>query len=327
MIYRRLGRSGLQLSALSLGSWITFANQISDDTAADLMALAYDSGVNFFDSAEVYEAGRAEIVMGKILKRMGWGRDTFVVSSKVFWGGVRANQIGLSRKHVLEACHAALRRLQIDYLDLYFCHRPDPNTPLEETVWVMNDLVRQGKILYWGTSQWAPELVREAHNIARNNYLIPPVMEQPQYNMIFRKNVEQNLLSLYDEIGLGLTTWSPLCSGVLTGKYSQGFPQDTRMNYEELGGIRERLNGDEGKVITGKLQKLSAMAVDLQMTMPQLAIGWCLQNPHVSSVILGASNRKQLIENLAIIDLVDSITPGRLKEINDVLDGSPALSF
>jgi voltage-dependent potassium channel beta subunit len=327
MTYRKLGRSGLQLSGLSLGSWITFANQITDDTAASLMELAYDKGVNFFDSAEVYEDGKAEVVIGKILKRMGWGRDTFVVSSKVFWGGDRANQVGLSRKHVLEACHAALKRLQVDYLDLYFCHRPDPNTPLEETVWVMNDLVRQGKILYWGTSQWSPELVREAHKIARSNYLTPPVVEQPQYNMVFRKNVEENLLSLYAEIGLGLTTWSPLCSGVLTGKYSKGIPQDTRMNYKELGGLRERLNGDEGKVMTRKLQKLSVIAGDLHMTMPQLAIGWCLQNPNVSSVILGASNREQLTENLTSINVIDSITPDCLKEIDGILNEPPAIRF
>jgi len=327
MKYRRLGRSGLQLSALSLGSWITFANQITDDTAADLMTLAYDSGVNFFDSAEVYEAGKAEIVIGKVLKKMEWGRDTFVVSSKVFWGGERPNQVGLSRKHVMEACHAALRRLQVDYLDLYFCHRPDPNTPLEETVWAMDDLIRQGKVLYWGTSQWPPHLLREAHSIARNNYLSPPLMEQPQYNMVFRKNVEDNLIALHDELGLGLTTWSPLCSGVLTGKYNQGLPKDTRMSYQELGGLRERLAGQDGKMLINKLEDLASIAGDLGITMPQLAIAWCLKNPNVSSVILGASSPTQLIDNLKSIEVVDSITPECLKEINGILDGSPVIRF
>lgn len=317
----------MQLSALSLGSWLTFANQVTDDTAADLMAAAYDKGVNFFDNAEVYEAGKAEVVMGKILKRMGWSRDTFVVSSKVFWGGEKPNQFGLSRKHVFEACHAALKRLQVDYLDLYFCHRPDPNTSLEETVGVMDDLVHQGKILYWGTSQWEPERIREAHQIARRHFLTPPVVEQPQYNMIFRKNVEENLLPLYQEIGLGLTTWSPLCSGVLTGKYNAGIPGNTRMNYKELGGLRERLDGDEGKAMTRKLEKLSAIAADLQITPAQLAIGWCLQNPHVSSVILGASNRGQLVENLKSIDVIGAITPDYLKEINGILDGPPVIRY
>src|SRR5436190_15344727 len=227
MKYRHLGTSGLQLSELSFGAWVTFAQQISNQTAEELMTIAYDNGANFFDNAEAYAEGRAEIVMGDILKKKGWPRDTFVLSSKVFWGGDLPNQEGLSRKHVFEACHAALRRLQVDYLDLYFCHRPDPNTPIEETVRAMSDLVAQGKVLYWGTSEWSAAEITEAHRIADKLRLVPPTMEQPQYNMFHRERVEQEFAPLYDQFGIGLTTWSPLASGLLTGKYNQGNPGDT----------------------------------------------------------------------------------------------------
>src|SRR3982074_2503895 len=230
MKYRRLGKSGLQVSELSFGAWVTFAQQITEKTAEKLMTIAYDAGVNFFDNAEAYANGKAEIVMGRILKRRGWGRDTFLVSSKVFWGGDLPNQEGLGRKHVIEARHAALRRLQVDYLDLYFCHRPDPDTPIEETVCAMSDLIAQGKVLYWGTSEWSAESILEAYRIAREQRLVPPTMEQPQYNLFRREKVEREFLPLYEKVGLGTTVWSPLASGLLTGKYNEGDPGDTRIS-------------------------------------------------------------------------------------------------
>src|SRR5947209_1309627 len=247
MKYRCLGKSGLQLSESSFGAWVTFAQQISDETAEQLMTIAYENGVNFFDNAEAYASGKAETVMGNILKERGWPRDTFVVSSKVFWGGDLANQEGLSRKHVFEACHAALRRLQVDYLDLYFCHRPDPNTPIEETVRAMSDLIGQGKVLYWGTSEWSAASIMEAYRIAREQLLVPPTMEQPEYNMFRRDKVEQEFAPLYGDIGLGTTTWSPLASGLLTGKYNEGDPGDTRISLPEYSWLREQFETNEAR--------------------------------------------------------------------------------
>ena len=255
MKYRRLGKSGLQVSELSFGAWVTFAQQISEATAERLMTIAYDAGVNFFDNAEAYANGKAEIVMGKILRRRGWGRDTFLVSSKVFWGGDLPNQEGLSRKHVIEACHAALRRLQVDYLDLYFCHRPDPNTPIEETVRAMSDLVAQGKVLYWGTSEWGAREITQAHRIARDLRLVPPTMEQPQYNMFHRERVEKELAPLYKRFGLGLTIWSPLASGLLTGKYNDGDPGDTRTSLKDYEWLRELFENDEARRRLEKSEK------------------------------------------------------------------------
>src|ERR1700730_15224639 len=245
MNYRRLGKSGLQVSELSLGAWVTFAQQIGEKTAEELMTIAYDAGVNFFDNAEAYANGKAEIMMGEILKRRGWRRDTFVISSKVFWGGDLPNQEGLSRKHVIEACHAALHRLQVDYLDLYFFHRPDPDTPIEETVRAMSDLIAQGKVLYWGTSEWSAPSIMEAYGIARELRLVPPTMEQPQYNMFHRDNVEKEFAPLYDTVGLGTTTWSPLASGLLTGKYNAGDPGDTRTSLRGYGWLQRQFESDE----------------------------------------------------------------------------------
>jgi voltage-dependent potassium channel beta subunit len=230
MEYRRLGKSGLKVSALSYGSWVTFGSQVDESLARDLLTLAYERGVNFFDNAEAYSGGESERIMGNALKKIGWGRDTYVVSSKVFWGGGRPTQMGLSRKHVTDACHAALKRLQVDYLDLYFCHRPDLHTPIEETVWAMNDLIRQGKVLYWGTSEWSAQAITEAWVVARENHLVGPTMEQPEYNMFHREKVEAEFLPLYEKHGLGTTIWSPLASGLLSGKYAQGIPKDSRAN-------------------------------------------------------------------------------------------------
>jgi voltage-dependent potassium channel beta subunit len=323
MKYRHLGKSGLQVSELSFGAWVTFAQQISNETAEQLMTIAYDSGVNFFDNAEAYADGKAEVVMGKILKKNGWGRDTFVVSSKVFWGGDRPNQEGLSRKHVLEACHAALRRLQVDYLDLYFCHRPDPNTPIEETVRAMSDLIAQGKVLYWGTSEWSAESILKAFTVARDLRLVPPTMEQPEYNMFHRHKVEVEFAPLYREIGLGLTTWSPLASGLLTGKYNSGDPGNTRISLPNYDWLREQFETDEARRHLAKVKELAQVAGDLGISLPRLALAWCLKNPNVSSVITGASKPEQLKENLKAGDQVERLTDEVMHRIEKILAVSP----
>jgi len=320
MRYRRLGKSGLQVSELSFGAWVTFAQQISESTAEKLMTTAYDSGVNFFDNAEAYAEGKAEIVMGKILKRRKWGRDTFLVSSKVFWGGDLPNQEGLSRKHVFEACHAALRRLQVDYLDLYFCHRPDPNTPIEETVRAMSDLISQGKVLYWGTSEWSGREIIEAHRIARELRLVPPTMEQPQYNMFHRDRVEKEFAPLYETVGLGLTTWSPLASGLLTGKYNNGDPGGTRTSLKDYEWLREQFETAEARNRLAKVKKLATVADDLGTTLPCLALAWCLKNPNVSTVITGASKPKQIEENMKAGEVVDKLTYDVQRRIEQILD-------
>ncbi len=319
MKYRRLGKSGLQVSELSFGAWVTFAQQITEKTAEKLMTVAYDAGVNFFDNAEAYANGRAEMVMGRILKRQGWGRDTFLVSSKVFWGGDLPNQEGLSRKHVIEACHAALRRLRVDYLDLYFCHRPDPNTPIEETVRAMSDLVAQGKVLYWGTSEWSAQEITEAHRIARELLLIPPTMEQPQYNMFHRERVEKEFAPLYQRFGLGTTIWSPLASGLLTGKYNAGDPGDTRISLKNYAWLREEFETEEARKRLGKVKELAAVAEDLGTTLPQLGLAWCLKNPHVSTVITGASKPKQVKENMKAGELVEKLTDEVMARIETIL--------
>jgi voltage-dependent potassium channel beta subunit len=319
MKYRRLGKSGLKLSELSFGAWVTFAQQITNEMAAELMTIAYDAGVNFFDNAEAYASGQAEIVMGDILKKKGWPRDTFVVSSKVFWGGDLPNQEGLSRKHVIEACHAALRRLQVDYLDLYFCHRPDPDTPIEETVRAMNDLIAQGKVLYWGTSGWSADSIRQAYHLARDLRLVPPTMEQPEYNMFRRDKVETEFAPLYEEIGLGTTTWSPLASGLLTGKYNAGDPGGTRISLPNYAWLREQFETDEARRRLGKVKDLAAVANDLGVTLPRLGLAWCLKNPNVSSVITGASKPEQLKENLKAGDVVDQLTPEVMWRIGEIV--------
>ena len=321
MKYRHLGKSGLQLSELSFGAWVTFAQQIDSKMAEKLMTIAYDSGVNFFDNAEAYANGKAEIIMGDILKRKGWPRDTFVVSSKVFWGGDLPNQEGLSRKHVFEACHAALRRLQVDYLDLYFCHRPDPDTPIEETVRAMSDLISQGKVLYWGTSEWSAEAIMEAYGIARELGLVPPTMEQPQYNIFHRENLERELAPLCQKIGLGTTIWSPLASGLLTGKYNAGDPGDTRTSLRGYGWLRQQFESEETRSRIPKVKQLAKVAADLGTTLPQLALAWCLKSPNVSSVITGATKPEQIKENMKAADLVDQLDHGVMREIDKILTG------
>ncbi|MEY2559038.1 MAG: hypothetical protein QOE34_2463 [Verrucomicrobiota bacterium] len=323
MKYRRLGKSGLQVSELSFGAWVTFAQQITERTAEKLMTIAYDAGVNFFDNAEAYANGKAELVMGRILKRQGWGRDTFLVSSKVFWGGDLPNQEGLSRKHVIEACHAALRRLRVDYLDLYFCHRPDPDTPIEETVRAMSDLIAQGKVLYWGTSEWSAKEITEAHRIARELRLVPPTMEQPQYNMFHRERLEKEFAPLYEKFGLGTTIWSPLASGLLTGKYNEGDPGGTRISLKDYAWLREEFETAEARQRLAKVKKLAAVAEDLGTTLPQLGLAWCLKNPRVSTVITGASKPKQVKENMKAGELVDKLTNEVMAKIEGILRNKP----
>ena len=325
MEYRRLGRSGLKLGALSFGSWVTFSFQLDAAKAETIMSKAYDAGVNFFDNAEVYAAGESEKIMGRVFKRSGWGRDTFTVSSKVYWGGDLPTQRGLHRKHVHDACHAALRRLQVDYLDLFFCHRPDLETPIEETVHAMDTLIRQGKVLYWGTSEWSAQQIQQAYGIARQYGLTPPTTEQPQYNMLHRDRFEREYDGLYDEIGLGTTIWSPLASGILTNKYAGGIPKGSRMTLPAYDWLRERMESPEGKQQIATAAALKPVADDLGCSMAQLAIAWCLKNPRVSTVILGASHVKQLDENLAALNVVESLNDEVMDRIETILDNKPKL--
>jgi len=323
MQYRRLGKSGLKVSALSFGSWVTFKLQVDDRAAVDLMKAAYDAGVNFFDNAEAYAAGESERIMGRALRRLGWSRDSYCVSSKVFWGGKLPTQRGLSRKHIRDACHAALERLQVDYLDLFFCHRPDLDTPIEETVRAMNDLIAQGKVLYWGTSEWSADQIVEAHGVARALGLAGPTMEQPQYSMLVRDKVEREFARLYGTFGLGTTIWSPLASGILTGKYAQGVPKGSRMALPEYEWLRERLESPEGQANVAKASELAPVARDLGCSLAQLAIAWCLANPHVSTVILGATSVDQLRENLGALDALEKLTPEALAFIEGILGNKP----
>ncbi len=318
MRYRRLGRSGLQVSEVSLGSWLTFGKLITDETAEALMILAYDSGINFFDNAEIYSRGESERVMGRILKKMDWPRDTWTVSSKVFFGagGKLPTQIGLHRKHVVEACHAALKRLQVDHLDLYFCHRPDPDTPVEETVWSMHTLILQGKVMYWGTSEWSASRIQEAHAVAEKHHLIGPVMEQPQYNMFHRGKVEKEFAPLYDTVGLGTTIWSPLASGVLSGKHSLEGDASSRLRAAGLDWLRER---ELTEARLKKVDELKALAAGLDLSLPVFAIAWCLKNPRVSTVILGASKTMQLEENLKAVEAQDKLTPDVMSRVEKLL--------
>ncbi len=319
MQYRRLGSSGLKVSALSLGAWVTYGGQVGQQVADECMAAAYEAGVNFFDNAEAYAEGQAEIVMGNTLKKMAWGRDTYLVSSKVFWGGNLPNQTGLSRKHVTEACHAALRRLQVDYLDLYFCHRPDPDTPVEETVRAMHDLITQGKVLYWGTSEWSAERYLQAWEFADSNNLYKPQMEQPQYNMFARDKVEKEFASQYDRTGMGTTIWSPLSSGLLTGKYNDGVPDGSRITLPGYEWLREMFENEEGKQRIEKCRRLADVAKDLDCSMAQMAIAWCLKNERVSTVITGASRGSQVTENMKALEVVDRLDEAAMSRIEEIL--------
>jgi voltage-dependent potassium channel beta subunit len=320
--YRRLGNAGLKVSEFSLGAWATYGEHIGENVATECMSAAFDAGVNFFDNAEAYADGNAEVVMGNAIKKLGWRRESIVVSSKVFWGGEGPNDTGLSRKHVFEACRNSLKRLRLDYLDLYFCHRPDPNTPIEETVWAMNQLLDQGQILYWGTSMWSAEDILKAYDIAREKGLVPPQMEQPVYNMLQRDKVEKEYLQLYGKIGLGITAFSPLASGLLTGKYNDGIPPGSRASLKGYEWLRRR-------VITSRniemVKQLEPIAKDLGCTMPQLALAWCRRNDNVSTVITGATSREQVAENMRALDVVSRLDGDVLRRIESILAERPQI--
>lgn len=323
MEYRFLGKSGLKISALSLGAWVTFGQQISDDVAFECMKLAYDAGINFFDNAEAYAHGKAETTMGKVIKKAGWKRKDLVISTKIFWGGKGPNDRGLSRKHIFEGLNASLQRLQMDYVDLVFCHRPDIYTPIEETVWAMNQAIQQGKALYWGTSEWSAYQILDAYRIARREHLIPPLMEQPEYNMFHRERVEKEYAPLYDEIGLGTTIFSPLASGLLTGKYNQGLPPGTRANLKGYEWLKEWIESEESQKNIAKARQLTPLADELGCSMAQLALAWCLKNQHVSTVITGASRPDQVSENLGSLEVVGKLTPDIMERIEEILDNKP----
>ena len=320
MEYRYLGSSGLQVSALSYGAWVTFGDQMDEDLAYECMSAARDAGVNFFDNAEAYAGGRAEVIMGNVLKKAGWKRSDLVVSTKIFWGGEGPNDKGLSRKHILEGTEAALARLQLDYVDLVFCHRPDLYTPIEETVRAMTFLIDQGKAFYWGTSEWSAAQIMEAWAVARREHLIPPTMEQPQYNMFQRERVEVEYSRLYSEIGLGTTIWSPLASGLLTGKYNQGIPEGTRITLRGYEWLRDRFQSEEVNGHIEKIRSLGPVADELGCTMAQLALAWCLKNPNVSTVITGASGPEQVAENMKAVDVVGRLSDVVMERIESILD-------
>ncbi|MGV3530007.1 MAG: potassium channel beta subunit family protein [Flavisolibacter sp.] len=326
MEYRRMGKTGLQLSVLSYGSWVTFHKQIGDGPADELMSLAYENGVNFFDNAEVYAAGESEKQMGRILKTKDWDRTSYCVSSKVFWGwrgkANRPNQWGLSRKHVMEACHEALQRLQVDYLDLFFCHRPDKNTPIEEVVWTMNILIQQGKILYWGTSEWSGVEIMEAHRVAGKLGLIGPAMEQPEYNMLQRSKMENEFLEIFKNVGMGTTIWSPLASGLLTGKYNDGIPEDSRLALQGFDWLKNRLMTEDK---LGKVRQLKTIADELGTSQATLAIAWCIANKNVTTAILGATKKEQLLENLKALEVYPKLTPEVMQRIDEILQTKPVL--
>jgi len=323
MEYRRLGKSGLKLSVFSLGSWVTFARQVDSAAAREMMALAYERGINFFDNAEIYEKGQSEIVMGEALRQLHWPRDTYCVSSKVFWGGDKPTQRGLHRKHVTEACHAALKRLGVEYLDLYFCHRPDIDTPIEETARAMHDLIAQGKVLYWGTSEWNAQQLTEAYAVARANGLTPPTMEQPMYHLFHREKFEKDLLPLFTEYGLGATTFSALAMGILTGKYGKGVPKGSRLGLSGYEWLRAHLDTEKGRMQVAQTRKLQTLARKSGLAIHHLALLWCLQNPHVSSIILGASRIEQLEDNLAALDHAGKMTPELMEDIEKIIDNRP----
>ena len=323
MEYRYLGNSGLQVSALSLGAWVTYGGQVGEEMAFQCMDAAIKAGVNFFDNAEAYANGEAESVMGKVIKKAGWKRSDLVISTKIFWGGRGPNDSGLSRKHVIEGTIASLERLQLDYVDLLFCHRPDIRTPIEETVRAMNYLIDQGKVFYWGTSEWSADKIMEAWAIARRENLIPPLMEQPEYNMFNRERVELEYARLYQEIGLGTTIWSPLDSGILTGKYNQGIPKDSRLDLDGFDWLRDGYESQEGKEKIEKVKQLMPISEELGCTMAQLALAWCLLNPNVSTVITGASKVEQVEENMISLEIAPKLTGEILARIEEILGNKP----
>lgn len=328
MEYRRLGKSGLNVSAQSFGAWVTFGTQLDVSQALALMRAAYERGCNFFDNAESYAQGQAEQIMGEALQTAGWRRDSYLVSSKVYFGSVENPSLlqrGLSRKHIVEACYQALERLKCDYLDLYFCHRPDPTVPIEETVRAMNELIQRGDVLYWGTSEWSAQQIMEAYGVARQYGLIPPTMEQPQYNMFHRHRVEHEYARLYspETVGLGTTIWSPLASGMLTGKYNEGIPAGSRATLKGYEWVRQGIQSDEGRRDIEKVKQLEPLARELGCSLAQLGIAWCLRNPRVSTVITGASRPEQVHENMKALEVLPRLTPEVMDRIETILNNNP----
>jgi voltage-dependent potassium channel beta subunit len=326
MEYRRMGKTGLQLSVLSYGSWVTFHKQIDERIAEELMSIAYEHGINFFDNAEVYALGESEKLMGRILKKKGWDRTSFTVSSKAFFGwrgkDNKPNQTGLSRKHLTEACHEALQRLQVDYLDIYFCHRPDKHTPIEEVVWTMNHLIQQGKILYWGTSEWSGVEIMEAHRIAQEYRLIGPSVEQPQYNLLEREKMEKEFDMVFRTVGMGTTIWSPLASGLLTGKYNNGIPEESRFALQGFDWLKDRWMVDDK---LAKVKALTDFARELDTPVSTLSIAWTIKNPNVTTAILGATKKEQLAENLKALEVLPQLTPEVMQRIESIMGTAPKL--
>lgn len=317
MNYRHLGKAGIKVSELSLGAWVTYGGQVGEDVARECMIAAWEHGVNFFDNAEAYARGNAEIVMGNVLKAVGWKRESYIVSTKIFWGGEGPNDNGLSYKHLVEGANNALKRLQLDYVDFIFAHRPDPETPIEETVRAMDLIIRQGKAFYWGTSEWSAADIMRADAIARQEHLTPPSMEQPQYNMLWRERVEQEYAPLYKELGYGTTIWSPLASGILTGKYNDGIPEGSRMSQSNMGWLKKELTPEKIAIV----RRLESVAHDLGATQAQLALAWCLKNPNVSTVITGASHADQVHQNMKALDVLPKLTPDVMEIISGILTG------
>jgi voltage-dependent potassium channel beta subunit len=322
MEYRHLGRSGIQVSALSFGSWVTFSNQLGEETALECMAAAYEAGVNFFDNAEVYASGKSEEVMGAVLKKLGWRRGSYLVSTKFYWGlhDSPNEKNTLNRKRLLEAIDGSLKRLQLDYIDLVYCHRADPTTPIEETVWAMHDIVSRGKAIYWGTSEWSAAEIMEAWQIADKHHLHKPVMEQPQYNLLVRERVEREYARLYKDIGLGITTWSPLASGLLTGKYNDGIPVDSRVMLKGYEWLKTSVTDPKRIKI---VKDLVPVAAELGVSMAQMSLAWCIKNPNVSTVITGASRAEQVRENMKAVNVAEKLTPEVMQRIREILGDKP----
>nr|XP_029132557.1 voltage-gated potassium channel subunit beta-2-like [Labrus bergylta] len=323
MIYRNLGKSGLRVSCLGLGTWVTFGGQITDEAAEELVTLAYENGINLFDTAEVYTAGKAEVVLGNIIKKKGWRRSSLVITTKIFWGGKAEMERGLSRKHIIEGLRASLERLQLDYIDVVFANRPDPNTPIEETVRAMTHVINQGMAMYWGTSRWTSMEIMEAYSVARQFNQIPPICEQAEYHMFQREKVEVQLPDLYHKIGIGAMTWSPLACGIISGKYSNGIPPNSRASLRGYQWMKDKILSEEGHRQQVKLKELQAVAERLGCTLPQLAIAWCLRNEAVNSVLLGASRTEQLLENIRAIQVLPRLTLSTISEVDNLLGNKP----
>ncbi|XP_006908268.1 voltage-gated potassium channel subunit beta-1 isoform X2 [Pteropus alecto] len=323
MAYRNLGKSGLRVSCLGLGTWVTFGGQISDEVAERLMTIAYESGVNLFDTAEVYAAGKAEVILGSIIKKKGWRRSSLVITTKLYWGGKAETERGLSRKHIIEGLKGSLQRLQLEYVDVVFANRPDSNTPMEEIVRAMTHVINQGMAMYWGTSRWSAMEIMEAYSVARQFNMIPPVCEQAEYHLFQREKVEVQLPELYHKIGVGAMTWSPLACGIISGKYGNGVPESSRASLKCYQWLKERIVSEEGRKQQNKLKDLSPIAERLGCTLPQLAVAWCLRNEGVSSVLLGSSTPEQLIENLGAIQVLPKMTTHVVNEIDNILRNKP----